>query len=159
MQKKHSFSNLTKSPSNDTLTLQLNSLFKALPISEPSNNDSNSSGAEGRMGEVTCEAKQSSHESNGLANSHSFKSLKSGSQSRHYQQQPSVRFNSRILDRRIQRRHMTDPLSAAAAATQVNGIDEKHSVIMNSLIKRNSLNEKPKVKCSQIKDSYYVFIL
>lgn len=58
---------------------------------------------------------------------------------RQYQQQQPVRMNSRIIDRRIQRRNMTDPLSC-----QINPInsDEKHSVIMNSIIKRNSLNDK-----------------
>lgn len=79
---------------------------------------------------------------NSINSSNSFKSLKSG-QCRQYQQQHNVRFNSRILDRRIQRRNMTDPLSTAS---QINSIiDEKHSVIMNSIIKRNSLNEKPKI--------------
>ena len=60
--------------------------------------------------------------------------------SRHYQQQHNARFNSRILDRRIQRRNMTDPLSTSS---QISGlIGEKHSVLMNSILKRNSLNDK-----------------
>ena len=62
--------------------------------------------------------------------------------SRHYQyqQQPNTRVNSRIIDRRIQRRNMTDPLS-----NQISAIgDEKHSVIMNQIIKRNSLNDSTK---------------
>ena len=62
--------------------------------------------------------------------------------SRHYQyqQQPNARVNSRIIDRRIQRRNMTDPLS-----NQIGTIgDEKHSVIMNQIIKRNSLNDSTK---------------
>jgi len=83
------------------------------------------------------------HETN-LTNSNSFKMIKSNQSAlpRQYQQQHNGRFNSRILDRRIQRRNMTDPLSTAS---QINPIvDEKHSVIMNSIIKRNSLNDKPK---------------
>ena len=83
------------------------------------------------------------HETN-LANSNSFKMIKSNQTAlpRQYQQQHNGRFNSRILDRRIQRRNMTDPLSTAS---QINPIvDEKHSVIMNSIIKRNSLNDKSK---------------
>jgi len=60
------------------------------------------------------------------------------STSRQYQQQHSIRpNNSRLIDRRIQRRNMTDPL-----ATQIALVcDEKHSVIMNQIIKRNSFND------------------
>lgn len=83
------------------------------------------------------EITQNTENNSKVENSNSFKSLKS----RHYQQQQNVRFNSRILDRRIQRRNMTDPLSTHSS--QINSIiDEKHSVIMNSIIKRNSLNDK-----------------
>jgi hypothetical protein len=77
------------------------------------------------------------------------------STSRHYQQQHSIRpNNSRLIDRRIQRRNMTDPL-----ATQIALVcDEKHSVIMNQIIKRNSFNDsktssQPKQQQQQIQDN------
>ena len=52
-------------------------------------------------------------------------------------QQNNSRFQSRN-DRRFQRRNMTDPLSSASQPAS----DEKHAIIMNSLIKRNSLNDR-----------------
>lgn len=65
-------------------------------------------------------------------------------QPRQYQQN-SVRISSRLVDRKMQRRNMTDSLTS-----QLTSMDEKHSIVMNSIIKRNSLNNESKASNNEV---------
>ena len=86
------------------------------------------------------ESSHSSLDLNDQTNSQNSKSLNSTSVKYQKQQYTVTSYNSRLLDRRIerQRRNMTDPTQHVSSAAASTPPDERHVIIM----KRNSLNDK-----------------